>query len=89
MSLEEATKKICALSDTKASPGLAMLRRMIENIAKNPAEAKYRKVRLSNPKVAEGLVHVPGVRQWMGAVGWELVEDEFMTLPEAADAPGP
>ena len=63
-----------------------MLRRMIENIAKNPAEAKYRKVRLSNPKVAEGLVHVPGVRQWMGAVGWELAEDEFMTLPEAADA---
>ena len=31
-------------------------------------------------------MHVPGVRQWMGAVGWELVEDEFMTLPEAADA---
>ena len=46
-------------------------------------------MRLSNPKVAEGLVHVPGVRQWMGAVGWELVEDEFMTLPEAADAPEP
>ena len=45
--------------------GLAMLRRMIENIAKNPAEAKYRKVRLSNPKVAEGLVHVPGVCKWM------------------------
>ena len=39
-------------------------------------------MRLSNAKVAEGLVHVPGVRQWMGAVGWELVEEEFMTLPE-------
>ena len=94
-----------------------MLRRMIENVAKNPAEPKYRKVRLiertrrvglgslslpqphpspltpnpnqvrlSNAKVAEGLVHVPGVRQFMGAIGWQLVEDEFLQLPDTADA---
>ena len=62
MSLEEATEKICALRESQAAPGLTMLRRMIENVAKNPAEPKYRKVRLSNAKVAEGLVHVPGVR---------------------------
>ena len=89
---------------------------MIENVAKNPAEPKYRKVRLiertrrvglgslrlpqpspqpnpnqvrlSNAKVAEGLVHVPGVRPFMGAIGWQLVEDEFLQLPDTADAAG-
>merc|ERR1719181_447726 len=63
-----------------------MMKRMVDNIAKSPAEPKFRKVRLTNAKVADGLVHVPGVRQFMGAIGWELVEDEFMQLPDAADA---
>jgi len=91
LSLEDATAKLVALSDTKVRPALDMMSKMVANIAKAPAEDKYRKVRLSNPKVAEGLVFVPGARQFLRALGWQLVEGEaegpkeFLALPVEGD----
>ena len=85
LSLEEATSKLTALSDTKSKPALEMMTKMVANIAKAPAEEKYRKVRLSNSKIAEGLVFVPGARQFMRAIGWKLVETEFLQLPVEGD----
>merc|ERR1719240_1399815 len=58
---------------------------MMANVAKAPAEEKYRKLRLSNAKVAEGLVHVAGARQFLRALGWQLVETEFLELPVDGD----
>jgi len=86
LSLEEATAKLTNLSDTRLRPALELMKKMADNIAKNPAEPKYRKMRLSNPKVADGLVHVPGARQFLRAIGWALVEEEFLQLPIEADA---
>lgn len=43
-------------------------------------------MRLSNAKLAEGLVHVAGARQFLRAIGWQLVEEEFLQLPPEADA---
>lgn len=82
---EAAQEKICALLDTKAQPAIDMMTKMMANVAKAPTEEKYRKVRLSNPKVAEGLVFVPGARQFLRAVGWQLVETEFLQLPVEGD----
>ena len=45
-----------------------------------------RRMRLSNPKVAEGLVHVPGARQFLRAIGWAIVDEEFIALPLTSDA---
>lgn len=81
----EAVEKLCALSDSKVKPALDMMSKMVANIAKAPAEDKYRKLRLSNPKVAEGLVFVPGARQFLRAHGWQLVESEFLQLPTEGD----
>ena len=92
LSVAEATEKLGLLSDTKVRPAIDMLKKMADNVAKAPAEPKYRKVRLSNPKVADGLVHVPGARQFLRAIGWQLVAapeggpKEFLELPVAADA---
>ena len=72
LTLEEATAKLCAHADTKVRPALDMMQKMVANIAKAPAEAKYRQLRLSNPKVAEGLVFVPGARQYLHAIGWVI-----------------
>ena len=72
LTLNEATAKLCAHSDTKVRPALDMMQKMVANIAKAPAEAKYRQLRLSNPKVAEGLVFVPGARQYLHAIGWVI-----------------
>ena len=49
-----------------------MMQKMVANIAKAPAEAKYRQLRLSNPKVAQALVFVPGARQFLRAIGWVI-----------------
>lgn len=81
LSLDEARTKLCGLSDSKIRPALDLMQKMGANIAKAPDEPKYRKMRLSNPKVAEGLVHVAGARQWLRANGWRIVEREFIELP--------
>jgi len=86
LSADEARAKLCELSDTRIRPALELMHKMMENIAKNPAEPKYRQLRLSNKKVAEGLVHVPGARQFLRAHGWQLVDDEFLQLPLEASA---
>ena len=65
---------------------MTMMTKMVANIAKAPTDPKFRKVRLSNPKVAEGLVHVPGARQFLRSIGWKLVETEFLQLPDSEDA---
>ena len=85
LSLDDATAKLTALADTRLAPALELLRKMIANINKDPAEPKYRKMRLSNPKVAAGLVHVDGVRQWLRAIGWRL-DGEFIELQIDAEA---
>ena len=85
LSLDDATAKLTARADTRLAPALELLRKMIANINKDPAELKYRKMRLSNPKVAAGLVHVDGVRQWLRAIGWRL-DGEFIELQIDAEA---
>merc|ERR1719240_1957241 len=81
LELEAAIAKLTAQSDTKTKPALDLMQKMMANIAKAPSEPKYRKMRLSNPKVAEGLVHVMGARQFLRALGWRIVETEFLELP--------
>lgn len=85
LSLSEATDKMAALPETTLRPALDLMGKMVANIAKAPAEPKFRKMRLSNPKVAEGLVHVPGARQFLCAHGWRVVEREYLELPVAPD----
>ncbi|KAL3919349.1 MAG: hypothetical protein SGPRY_005664 [Prymnesium sp.] len=99
LSLEEAQEKLCAQSEMKIQaaiafhsrlpafrPFLALFSKLADNIAKHPAETKYRKVRLTNPKLAEGLVHVAGARQFLRAIGWRLVEEEFLELATEVEA---
>jgi len=91
LSLEDATAKLCAHSDTKVRPALDLMQKMVANIAKGPVEEKYRKLRLSNAKVGEGLVFVPGARQYLVALGWRIIAEEeggakeFIVLPVEGD----
>jgi hypothetical protein len=86
VSVSEATEKMVALSEVKLRPALDLMGKMVSNIVKAPTDVKFRKMRLSNPKVSEGLVHVPGARQFLCAHGWRIVEREYLELPVAADA---
>ena len=85
LSVEEAMEKLTALREGVVKPAVEMMIKMVTNIQKGPAEEKYRKVRLSNPKIAEAIVYVPGARQFLRSIGWVIVEVEFLQLPVEGD----
>ena len=52
---------------------LATLKKVIQNTAQAPTEAKFRKLKLSNPKIKELLVDVPGALESLVQFGWVKV----------------
>lgn len=56
------------------------MNKLARNAAQNPAEEKYRKVRLTNEKIAALLVAVEGAKEAMIEMGW-VEEGEFLVLP--------
>jgi hypothetical protein len=49
-----------------------------------PAEEKYRRIKLSNPKIKANITDIPEARNFLSLLGWDLVEEEgveFLTLP--------
>ncbi|GFH06322.1 UBX domain-containing protein [Haematococcus lacustris] len=55
-----------------ASETLTALARILRNILLQPAEPKYRSIRLSNPKVAAGITAVPGAMELLEGCGFQL-----------------
>jgi hypothetical protein len=49
---------------------LALLGTLTRNVAQNPREEKYRRVRLTNPKIAAALVDIKGAVDVMLHLGW-------------------
>ena len=78
--IRSLTVACCVLA---VSPALQMMSKMMANIAKAPADMKFRKLRLSNPKVAEGLVYVAGARQFLVALGYGHGTRDQRTTAEA------
>ena len=68
---------------TWGSTGLASLQlKMLENVVAQPAEPKFRKVRISNTGFSTKVWTTPGGKDVLLAVGWKTdVEDGFVTLP--------
>ena len=50
----------------------------------NPGDEKYRRLRLSNPKIAAALVDVPGALDALLAMGWErdAADADFLVCPK-------
>lgn len=49
---------------------LTLISTLTRNISQNPREDKYRRVRLTNPKIAAALVEVKGAVDVMLHLGW-------------------
>lgn len=61
---------------------LDMLEKVVANVAKAPTELKFRKLRLSNPKIAEGIVRAPGALAALEQMGWHTEDQEdCLVLP--------
>jgi len=69
-----------ALSTVKSDASLETMGKLVRNCAQNPSEDKYRKIRLTNEKIAAVLVAVEGAKASMLAMGW-VEEGEFLVLP--------
>lgn len=50
--------------------------RLLKNIVKEPENAKFRRVRMSNPKIREAVGEVAGCVELIEYVGFKLVEEE-------------
>ncbi|EEH53526.1 uncharacterized protein MICPUCDRAFT_68787 [Micromonas pusilla CCMP1545] len=71
-----------ALKAVKDDKSLETMEKLTRNSAQAPAEEKFRRVRLTNEKIAAVITNVPGAVRVMLEMGWRLVEnDEFLILP--------
>ncbi|KVI05423.1 plant UBX domain-containing protein 2 [Cynara cardunculus var. scolymus] len=62
--------------------------KLLKNIAKEPDNVKFRKIRLGNPKIKEAIADVAGGLDLLECVGFELKEDEgeMWAVMEAASS---
>jgi len=59
-----------ALNEVQRTTCVSTLSKFVGNVKKNPAEPKYRKIRLTNKMVHERVVAVPGATDLLRAVGF-------------------
>jgi len=71
--------KVLAVVQEPAS--LTMLGTLTRNVAQAPRDEKFRRVRLTNPKIAAALVDVNGAVDVMLHLGWIHEGEEFLVLP--------
>lgn len=74
-----------ALFQVKNLDSIEIIATLTRNIAQNPREGKYRRLRLTNAKIAAAVVDTPGASQVMAELGWVQEEGnaEFLVLPES------
>ena len=61
---------------------LDTLEKLVQNVAKAPTEPKFRKLRLSNPKITAAVIQTPGALRALQVMGWEAnVEEDTLVLP--------
>lgn len=64
-------------------PTLDILETLIKNIAQNPSEEKYRKIRLSNEKIRTTITSVDAALEALLLMGWEPNEADELILPKS------
>lgn len=81
---EKPTEVQAALAAVPENASLEILEKLLYNIAVLPTEAKYRRIKLSNPKIKANIADIPEARQVLTLLGWDLIDEEgeeFLTLP--------
>mmetsp|Transcript_8401 Transcript_8401/g.9423 ORF Transcript_8401/g.9423 Transcript_8401/m.9423 type:complete len:186 (-) Transcript_8401:373-930(-) len=69
-----------ALPLDKAQETLELIEKLTRNVVRNPAEEKFRRIKLSNPKIAALITDVPFAVDVLKEMGW--VEDgDGLSLP--------
>jgi len=75
--LQEALR---SLPLAEAAETLALMDKLTRNIVRNPGEAKFRKINLTNEKIKKAITDVPNAVDALKEMGWQQ-EDDFLVLP--------
>eukprot|EP00746_Dinoflagellata_sp_MGD_P151949 gnl/MRDRNA2_/MRDRNA2_83340_c0_seq1.p1 gnl/MRDRNA2_/MRDRNA2_83340_c0~~gnl/MRDRNA2_/MRDRNA2_83340_c0_seq1.p1 ORF type:complete len:188 (-),score=66.80 gnl/MRDRNA2_/MRDRNA2_83340_c0_seq1:401-964(-) len=78
--LEQALRGLPIDPATMAS--LELIEKLVRNTVQQPAEEKFRKIRLTNAKIAEAITNVPGAVAAMEEMGWQKEGEEFLVLTQ-------
>lgn len=65
-----------------AQETLELIEKLVRNIVSKPSEDKFRKIRLTNPKIAEAITNVPAAMVALTEMGWQQ-EGENLVLPNS------
>lgn len=69
-----------ALPLDKAQETLELLEKLTRNVVRNPSEEKFRRIKLSNPKIAAIITNVPFAVDILKEMGW-VEEADGLVLP--------
>jgi hypothetical protein len=61
---------------------LELIEKLVRNTVHAPTEEKFRKIRLTNAKIAEAIANVPGAVDAMIVMGWQKEGEENLILPQ-------
>ncbi|KAL1556537.1 plant UBX domain-containing protein 2 [Salvia divinorum] len=67
---------VSAYTSGKLNDGsVEVLIRLLRNVVKEPENAKFRRIRMENPKIKEAIADVPGGVELLECIGFELKEE--------------
>jgi hypothetical protein len=69
-----------ALPVAQAQEALEIIEKLTRNTVRSPAEEKFRKINLSNPKITATITNVPGAVDFLKEVGW-VQDGDSLVLP--------
>ena len=72
-----------ALWEVQSQASLEIVSKLLRNAAVEPNEEKYRRIRLSNPKIKSLIVDEKGALQALQALGWanDSEDAEMLVMP--------
>merc|ERR1712061_204810 len=61
---------------------LDLIQKLTQNVVRNPTEEKFRRIKLTNPKIAAAITDVTNAADLLKEMGWQQ-EGEELVLPAA------
>lgn len=78
--LEKALRNLQPLAQAEVS--LELIEKLCRNVATQPGEEKFRRLRLTNDRIKAALVDVEGATDAMLELGWVREGEETLVLPK-------
>lgn len=72
-----------ALKTVRSDATFTILSTVTRNVAQNPREEKFRRLRLTNAKISAAITTVEGAMATLTLLGWVQDGEEFLVLPDS------